>query len=671
MTLPTAPFVHVIADDELLTTTSGELVVYMTDAAQEQHRFIGAILEIDIDWCQNTFGVAPCTATGTKCYHGYTTCKDKENFHRGTKTLRFGLRGMPASAGDTLRPYLLSVDVAASEIKPGLAIRSLTSCSLTDETDNDTELDPYYADRASPPGGTFWRRFQARHPNVVGRAARIKRGFATTPSGEQFFKVERYIVDSVVGPDQSGKVQIRLTDPIQLLEKATVPKATDGKLLDALPAVAYSGTLAVGGSSSVTFMPGAPVDVGTWDGYELCVVGNVGSGQRAVISNYDGTTLTANLSPELLVPLDTTSRIEIRPLSLTLQAGQGAQYGNSGYVRIGDEVLRFSSRSGDVLSWPSSEYRGQFNTEAADHDADAGVQLCRVYEDQPASAVILDILTTAGVSMSLIDSAQLADEDDTWLRDAARITACLSKPEKCAEALTSLCRDLAVMVYWDPQDQVVRMKANLPQIDGASASYTDDDFINGTVRIDRKDAERLTRCAQWYDLRAATLNTSENKNYARAEIRIDADAESVNEYGDERADIQQSKWLTSANKIHTQALVARRLAAVRDAPHRFTFQLDPRESPKLAALVDCTSRKLTDTEGNARTVRCRVMKLSNEGYHWQVEAQSTAFSGRRYAFIAPAGQADFGAASDDEKRYAYIASSSTAMSDGTAPYLII
>ena len=73
------------------------------------------IVELSLDYCGNTYGVAPCEAaigvTGTtKCYHGFQTCQDQENFAKTQKVLRFwpAARPLPklADLGLEVFPFL-------------------------------------------------------------------------------------------------------------------------------------------------------------------------------------------------------------------------------------------------------------------------------------------------------------------------------------------------------------------------------------------------------------------------------------------------------------------------------------------------------------------------------------------------------------------------------------
>jgi len=50
------------------------------------------VCELTLDFCANTYGVAPCTASGavgTECYNTYETCQDIPNYIKTTKTYRF------------------------------------------------------------------------------------------------------------------------------------------------------------------------------------------------------------------------------------------------------------------------------------------------------------------------------------------------------------------------------------------------------------------------------------------------------------------------------------------------------------------------------------------------------------------------------------------------------
>jgi len=50
------------------------------------------VVELYLDDCAESFGVAPCTASaaaGGECYNTFSTCQDIANFNNVSKTYRF------------------------------------------------------------------------------------------------------------------------------------------------------------------------------------------------------------------------------------------------------------------------------------------------------------------------------------------------------------------------------------------------------------------------------------------------------------------------------------------------------------------------------------------------------------------------------------------------------
>lgn len=197
------------------------------------------VLEMDIDRCTLTYGVAPCTAAagvGNECYNTWRSCQDKANYTRGTTTLKFCDRGAPIPAGESLRPYLSNIKFAPTEIDPdtGVARRAAVSLTAVDETDSDVGADPYRANRASAAQGTYWARFFARNHNYSNRPARIKRAYLTGAFSWPDFTTELYQIEAMKGPSGTGEVSITLKDPLKIADRVKLPAPSSGKLAAAL-----------------------------------------------------------------------------------------------------------------------------------------------------------------------------------------------------------------------------------------------------------------------------------------------------------------------------------------------------------------------------------------------------------------------------------------------------
>lgn len=357
-------------------------------------------------------------------------------------------------------------------------------------------------------------------------------------------------------------------------------------------------------------------------------------------------------------------------LQMTLGSGQGAEYTSTGYVRIGDEVIRYTGNTADVLSWPTTAFRTQFNTASSTGDVGDSVQQCLVYENAGFATVIENLLNLAGILDADIDLAGLASEVDTWLGTDYNVTTCISDPEDISTLLGELLMQSNSVIWWSPTEQKVKFKVYAPASPASVVSVTLDDeaeLIADSVALTRMDEERITMASINFGLTSATANIEETKNYRLAEVAIDADAESVNEYNDRRPKILFSRWFTATNTVAMRGLVARYVGRYRDAPEKIDFALDPKDgSIKEGDVVDVQTYRLVDFSGSIRTARVLITKRSDRGMDVQYGARITNFD-RPYGFIAPNGTADY----PGNFGYACVTGITGLMTDGSQGYLII
>jgi len=347
----------------------------------------------------------------------------------------------------------------------------------------------------------------------------------------------------------------------------------------------------------------------------------------------------------------------------------GSGNGNTGTL-IDTPAWVSGMTTGDRLSWPDGTYRAQFGTARADHKSGGIAQLCRAWIGKLASDVVHDIMNAGGLVDAYIDLAGLATEDTDWLGESARITTCVPDPETASALLADLCQDLEMMCWWDPVAQQAKFKVDMPQLSSSVGAITDDKLMLGQTLVERKDTERITEAAIDFGLASVTANRAQRQSFRNIVIYVDADAESANGYGDVRPHLRESRWLNAANFNLAASTVARKLSRLRDAPSEIACRLDPKDEATLGALVDLTTRKLVDNAGNAKTVRCRVMKRTDQGAYFDALLRTTVFA-RRYGFICSNGFPDYPGASSDQRLRAFIGQAGTGlMSDGTSAYLI-
>jgi hypothetical protein len=202
------------------------------------------VVEMDLDFCNLTYGVSPCTAavgvTGsTKCYNTFQTCQDRDNYDLGTKTYRFATANANLPVGENLFACVTNVSHVPTKIDVnGLSVRATIKIEMMDFPHHDRGIDPYTDDRAFNPEeqGTFWGKFKARNPFVVDRTIRVKYGFIdpagfdTTYSTD--FETREYVIEKIDGPDENGRVTITAKDILKLAnnQKAKAPVQSLGVL---------------------------------------------------------------------------------------------------------------------------------------------------------------------------------------------------------------------------------------------------------------------------------------------------------------------------------------------------------------------------------------------------------------------------------------------------------
>ena len=205
------------------------------------------IVEIQQPLCSRFYGTGSCTATGTddeRCYNTRATCQDPANYELGTPlSLYFG-KGLVAEQGlvPYLIPSLVSVSTAPARLNiassspdsQGLGLRALCNIQFKDHQHTDRNVDPYLAGRSWNPldrdRGSFWTRWIVRNRYRQNITIKVYDGYAGQTLGEMVSRT--YFLQSVSGPDSSGRVTIQGKDILAKLEerKAQAPIASPGVL---------------------------------------------------------------------------------------------------------------------------------------------------------------------------------------------------------------------------------------------------------------------------------------------------------------------------------------------------------------------------------------------------------------------------------------------------------
>jgi hypothetical protein len=210
------------------------------------------VVEIDMSYCSLSFGVAPCTATGSgddKCYNTRASSQDIANYADSTKTYRFCTNVSPHPVGLDAIPSIDRINMTPSKIdlKGGLGTRSSLSITFNDHPSSDLNIDKYVGERSfiASDRGSYWTKFRARNPDYQNQEIRVLSGYLNEDGSYDSanFQTRTYLVDRL--DVSSGRATLTAKDPLKLVmsKKAQAPVPSTGLLQSALSASATTATL--------------------------------------------------------------------------------------------------------------------------------------------------------------------------------------------------------------------------------------------------------------------------------------------------------------------------------------------------------------------------------------------------------------------------------------------
>lgn len=550
------------------------------------------IVELDQDFCQLEYGVAPCTAaigtTGArKCFNTLASCQDDDNYDRGTLTLRFCTPQVEVPAEWNAIPSLRSTSTAPTRLNPGanersskpLGKRASITITLNDHPHTDFRVDPYVTERSYEPleRGTFWSKWLARNPYYQNRRIRVREGYLG--QNLEDMRTRHYFIDSIDGPDGNARVKIKAKDVLKLAdnERAQAPRGSQGELSADL------------NDTATSFVAAGAID--------------------------------------------------------------GEYPTGGGTIRVNDEVMTYSSGS-----WSAGEFtfsgvtRGTDNTEADEHDEGDTVQLCYRVTNEDCWIVAQELLEDYGnVPSEFIPISDWSTEGNQWLPQFT-ITSLVTEPTGVTDLLGEICEQCQFYIWWDERAQEVKLKALRPPSDIPTVINDDANVLEDSFSISTEPDERVSQVWLYYDQRVPTEDVDEESNYRRLRIRIDEEAERDREYGERRIKKLFARWIeTDAQAVN---LSTRILSRYRDNPRYAKVMMDAKDRAIWTGdIVDASVHNLVDLTGAIATTRFQVISAEEvqSGTRLEYEMLTFPFVGR-FAFWMAEDAPPYDLATDEELR---------------------
>lgn len=546
------------------------------DVKQELGKTPIYIVELDLDYCQNTYGVSPCMASGAdKCFNTFKTCQDILHFNKGVKTYRFSslrVDGLQQAGDGPTFPTLIDISMSPTKLEPskGLGVRSSVKIKLQDHPWTDQGIDPYVSERSYNPDdkGSFWARFLARNPYWQNRPIRIKQGYLDSNGNydENNMKTRLYIISQISGPDSKGTIQITGKDILKFAdsERAKIPLASEAVLFN----------------------------------------------------DIDETATTFNIS-------DPTGQIKA-----SYDSGQV-------YAIIDEEVIEMTSVTGanglysvtcNRATLPSYYSR---QPEAAEHDEGDTIQHCYHYFNTRADDIIYDLLNrVAGIPSQYLDDTQW----DTKMAEGLNgylFSRLIVEPTGVKDLLTEITEH-TITIWWDEREQKVLMDTLYDHTPNGSHYSDSDNLIDGSVSSTTDVGGRVSQVWVYLGIRSPLLTDGDAKDYGQVVIRADLDFESDLAYDSASIMEIKSNWMPAGLGSVASEIASRLVRNYREAKTVITMSLDAKDDENWTGdKVEVSTRYVKDELGDDKRIPYKItqvneaLKLGGVKYSYVLESEIT------------------------------------------------
>lgn len=558
-----------------------------------QTRIPVTLVQIDMDFCNLTYGNAPCSAavgvTGSqKCFNTNASCQDRANYDRGTLTLTFSTgesdRYFPVN---NFLPFIKSkggkaeVTTTSAEINPAgsdenkspLGKRESVSINFIDAPYNDNLVDKYVDERSYNPSksGSFWSKFLARNPFYNARGLRILEGFVGQSIND--FLVRHYIIDTITPPNADGGVTVKASDIIRKidLDKAEYPFIVE------------------------------------------CTIAQ------------DVTT-----SQDFVVAFGKKSDFEITDSIVSY-----------GYIRLNDEVISYSDITEDTAQGTitfTGCVRGTYGTEISEHGIDDDVFRCARMQGKSWQIAAWLLVNAGKIDSAFVPVSDWDSACDQWISEYEFDTL-LIEPVPVNELVSELCLDSMFYIWWDAYANVLKIKPSQPP-ESTPIKLNDFEHILGDTLVETVDDKaRVSQFRIYYNQRNVTEDREKIVSYRNAQWTVDEISESTNQFGEAKIRDIYSRWIRNKNQSIT--LGYRYIGRFNRQVSTLSFDVDYKDKDiQVGDIIDVKTRRIVDFNGEPQERRYEVVskKQKEQGHIVSIKAQIFSYGGvvgLRYIRISP------------------------------------
>jgi hypothetical protein len=349
-------------------------------------------------------------------------------------------------------------------------------------------------------------------------------------------------------------------------------------------------------------------------------------------------------------------------------------YPTSGLGVLNGELIKYE-RTGNVFVFVQ---RAMHGTKISNGKIGETFQQALEYSRERVDLVIQDLLLRfTDFPSEFINATDWEDEVFLWAPSLI-VSAIITEPTGVADLISELMSQTLCYIWWDELEQRLRLRVLRPRLPQIDEDPTAIDYVSnmvaGKTAITDKPDDRVTQVWIYYGKIDPTGGDDE-KNYARLRVRFDADAESANQYNEQRIKTIFARWLGSGNDSSALVLTIRLLQRFRDTPKTFDFSLDMKDDNfRVADYVDVTHPDVVDFTGQPKKVTLQITSLEEveSGHRNQLSSRLAPDVFLGGAFTVADGTVDYDVATSAARLDgAWISQDDGTFPNGDAAYRII
>ena len=300
-----------------------------------------------------------------------------------------------------------------------------------------------------------------------------------------------------------------------------------------------------------------------------------------------------------------------------------AEYPASGFVAIGGVEVCAFARSGDVLTL----IRGQYNTEAVEHDADDRVQLCIEYDGDDPADIIYDLMIRGGIPASYINLADWKSRTNAPGTGLIQRTygSLLAEPAPIKSLLVEIMEQSGIFVWWNGNTFRLDVLRNL-----APQSLYNDDLIQAdTITIREQPEKRVSQVWVYFGQINPLESQTDPKNYQAALVTAQATVADLESKFNNVSSVKTifSRWITRLNRAAAERINTLILSRYAIPPKMVGFTLlNTQSSPSLAQAVTIDTYYNQSAQGSNQPLPCQVIEIKPSASRSAIMAEEITFT---------------------------------------------